>query len=249
MDIGLFFLGALGAILTVYLAKSEVIPEFRPIFDTSDKNKEIMNRREHIRRTEQHIDDTQAQLEKETLPEKVRALKTLLDSSLAELGIERNRLETLEREIKQGQILSRVLGFVFYIVLGGVFGFLLAGKVNVEGLSGNLPDYFEAIIVGATWTSYLSTIGFRSGQTKANQLLEDGLKKSSEKIEALKKEITKKVTEEASEAERRGKPDEAFRADKMARILAEEIDSTKNELQKDFDMTRQMIQRDVKGIL
>ena len=69
------------------------------------------------------------------------------------------------------------------------------------------------------------------------------------KIEALKKKITKKVTEEASEAEKTGKPDEAFRADKVARILAEEIDSTKNELQKDFDMTRQMIQRDVKGIL
>jgi hypothetical protein len=32
-NMGLFFLGAPGALLTVYLAKQEIIPEFRVIFD------------------------------------------------------------------------------------------------------------------------------------------------------------------------------------------------------------------------
>ncbi|MFZ2070745.1 MAG: hypothetical protein WAV32_03920 [Halobacteriota archaeon] len=49
MDMSLFLFGALGAILTVYLAKQEVIPEFRPLFEISEKEKEVIEHQDHIR--------------------------------------------------------------------------------------------------------------------------------------------------------------------------------------------------------
>ncbi len=44
----LFLLGALGALLTIYLTKEAVIPEFRPLFDISEMERETMGLREHI---------------------------------------------------------------------------------------------------------------------------------------------------------------------------------------------------------
>lgn len=222
MDWGLFLFGMLGALLTVYLAKHEVIPEFRPLFDTSEKVKEAKEHQNHIKKTEKHIDDIQAKLEAETLPENaVTRLTTVLKSSQDEIRDERARLQTLEREIKQSQVFSRSVGFLFYIILGGVFGSLLAGRVQIEGLSGDLPNFFESIVIGATWTSYLSVIGFSQVG-----------KRVDEKIEAAKKEITEAVT---SEAEKTGQP---LPADAMETIVAEEL-----------DLTRMIVQRDVKGIL
>jgi hypothetical protein len=49
-SIGLFLLAALGALLTVYLAKQEVIPEFRAIYDTSDDEIEVSQRQDHIKK-------------------------------------------------------------------------------------------------------------------------------------------------------------------------------------------------------
>ena len=80
MDFGLlFFLGMLGAILTVYLAKQEVVPEFRILFDTSDKEKEANRHRAHITETEDSIDSIQAQLKAPQLEEAFsqRLLKVL----------------------------------------------------------------------------------------------------------------------------------------------------------------------------
>ena len=222
MDWGLFLLGMLGALLTVYLAKQEGIPEFRPLFNISEKEKEAREQRDHIKKTEKHIDEIQARLEAESFPEDaVARLTTVLKSSQDELRDERIRLQRLEREIKQSQIISRTLGFLFYIILGGVFGSLLADRVQVKGLSGDLPDYFESIVIGATWTSYLSVIGFSQVG-----------KKVDEKIEAAKKEI---VETAIKEVERTG---QSLPADAVAEIAAEKL-----------DQARAMVQRDIKGIL
>ena len=250
MEIGLFLLGALGALLTVYLAKQEVVPEFRPLFDTSNKEKEAMEHGDHIKRTEREIDDIQAGLREKSLPgDHAQRLTTVLNASLSELTAERGRLQTLEREIKQGQLVSRSLGFLFYIVLGGVFGSLLAGRVQVEGLSGDMPNFFESIVIGATWTSYLSTIGFRSGQKKADERIEAGLKESVETINAIKKEITETVAQEVAKAEKADKVEQPVHADAVAKTIADKLDLYTIQVRKDLDITRQMIQRDLKGVL
>ncbi|MEA3346066.1 MAG: hypothetical protein U9Q78_07495 [Chloroflexota bacterium] len=203
------------------MAKQEVIPEFRPLFDTSEKEKEAREHQNHIKKTEKHIDDIQARMETESLPEDaVTRLTAVLNSSQEELQNERTRLQRWEREMKQSQVISRSLGFLFYIVLGGVFGSLLAGRVQVEGVSGDLPNFFESIVIGATWTSYLSVIGFSQVG-----------KKVDEKIEAAKKEIV----DAARETERTGQP---LPADAVAEIAAEKL-----------DLARMSVQSDVKRIL
>jgi len=230
MDFGLlFFLGMLGAILTVYLAKQEVVPEFRILFDTSDKEKEANRHRAHITETEDSIDSIQAQLKAPQLEEAFsQRLLKVLESSQIELRDERARLHTLEREIKQSQVFSRGIGFLLYIVLGGVFGSLLSGKVQVEGLSGSLPDFFEAIIIGATWTSYLSVIGFsRVG------------KKVDEKIEAARSEIMERANKRQQEASRQNRPEAAEAFSEMVTQITPDV----------FDVARMQVQRDVKGLL
>jgi DNA repair exonuclease SbcCD ATPase subunit len=249
MEIGVFLLGALGALLTVYLAKQEVIPEFRPLFDTSEKEKETREHQDHIKRTEKHIDDITDKLEQPLDKDVVTQLKTVLKTSQEELREERARLQTLEREIKQSQIISRSLGFFFYIVLGGVFGSLLAGKVKVEGLSGDLPTYFQSIVIGATWITYLSTIGFRSGQKKADDIIEAGKKETAETIEAFKKELAPRMEKIVANAEKAEKVDDPVHAPDVKRMLDEEIGKMNMTAQKNWDMTRQMVQRNVKGLL
>jgi len=223
MDFVLFLAGMLGALLTVYLAKQEIIPEFRPLFDTSEKEKEAKEHREHIKKTEKHIDEIQAKLESESLPEKdVDRLKTVLLTSQEELREERKRLRELELEIKQSQIISRGLGFLLYIVLGGIFGSLLADKVQVEGLSGNLPDIFKSMVIGATWISYSSIIGLPTRVSKFRREVD-------EKIDAVKKEVIEMMKKEA---ERRGQTPSM---DVMTTIT-ERFDLVKMEVQKDVKM-------------
>lgn len=250
MDIGLFALGALGALLTVYLAKQVVIPEFRPLLDTSEMENEAKEHQEHIKKTEKEIDDIQAELREELMQsDRAQRLTTVLNSSLSELQGERTRLQALERKIMRDQIFSRGLGILFYIVLGGVFGSLLAGRIEVEGLTGDLPNYIQSIVIGATWTTYLSAIGFRSGQGKADDRIEAVKKESAETIEVLKKGLTQKISEKVAKAERAEKVEQPILAGEVEGIVAKEIDQANMAMQKKMDVARQMVQRDVRGLL
>jgi len=250
MDYGLFALGALGALLTVYLAKQQVIPEFRPFFDTFEKQQEIAGNRDRIKKTQKHIDDLLVKLESEQLTnDGVTKLEAVLKTSQDGLRDEMTRLQSLEREIKQSQIISRGLGFLFYIVLGGVFGALLAGKVTVEGLTEGLPPYFQSIVIGGTWITYLSTIGIQAGKQKVDDTIEASKKETAEAIAELKKELMSKVEKIVAKAERAQKVDQPVLGPEVEKMLEEAIGKIDLTSQKNWDMTKQMIQRDVKGIL
>ena len=55
-EVLLFLFGGLGALLTVYLATQEVIPEFRALFDIGSKVVEVDKLRVRIRTTQDDID-------------------------------------------------------------------------------------------------------------------------------------------------------------------------------------------------
>lgn len=208
MDIVLFCFGALGALLTVYIGKQEIVPEFRPLFDTSEKEKEAIRHHNHIKLTEQHIDTIQARIEDPSTSENdAKKLQFVLETSLKELQAERERLQILEHEIKQSQVISRALGFLFYIVLGGVFGSLLAGQVKIEGLSNDLSIYLQSMVIGATWITYLSVIGL-------NQIN----KKINEEIETLRKEIQQIVETTVSQTEKRSQQPNSVPSNQLTQI-------------------------------
>jgi len=208
VDIVLFCFGALGALLTVYIGKQEIVPEFRPLFDTSEKEKEAIRHRNHIKLTEQHIDTIQARIEDPSTSENdATKLQFVLETSLKELQVERERLQILEHEIKQSQVISRALGFLFYIVLGGVFGSLLAGQVKIEGLSNDLSIYLQSMVIGTTWITYLSVIGL-------NQIN----KKINEEIETLRKEIQQIVETTVSQTEKRSQQPNSVPSNQLTQI-------------------------------
>ncbi|WP_157196709.1 hypothetical protein [Methanococcoides burtonii] len=45
---GTFLFGAFGALLLVYISKDVAIPEFRPLYDISDMQREARRHRKHI---------------------------------------------------------------------------------------------------------------------------------------------------------------------------------------------------------
>ncbi len=219
MDIVLFCFGALGALLTVYIGKQEIVPEFRPLFDTSEKEKEAIRHRNHIKLTEQHIDTIQARIEDPSTSETdLKKLQIVLETSQKELQAERERLQVLEHEIKQSQVISRALGFLFYIVLGGIFGSLLAGQVKIEGLSNDLSIYLQSMVIGATWITYLSIIGL-------NQIN----KKINEEIEALRKEIQQIVETTVSQTEKRSQQPNSIPSSQLTQIY-ELLDETRTSI-------------------
>jgi archaellum component FlaC len=208
VDIVLFCFGALGALLTVYIGKQEIVPEFRPLFDTSEKEKEAIRHHNHIKLTEQHIDTIQARIEDpSTSDNDATKLQIVLETSLKELQAARERLQILEHEIKQSQVISRALGFLFYIVLGGIFGSLLAGQVKIEGLSNDLSIYLQSMVIGATWITYLSIIGLNQIKKKVN-----------EEIETLRKEIQQIVETTVSQTEERSKQPNSIPSSQLTQI-------------------------------
>ena len=126
---------------------------------------------------------------------------------------------------------------------------MLAGIVEVRGLPGNLPDYFESVIIGATWTSYLSTIGFRTGQKRTEDRIEQLRTQALQQFDEVKKVLPQMVANEVAEAEKADKIDEPKEADKVARQVTEKLDQVRIELEEDLNFTKQMVQRDVRGLL
>lgn len=250
-DWGLFLLGALGALLTVYLAKDDVIPEFRPIYDTSDDIKERKDIQDRIADLEKEMADNQKRLDKGPLSaEETTQLQVSLASLHQSVEEERSREKVLEDEIRHGQIISRSLGFVFYILLGGVFGSLLAGLVQVPGFSGSLPTYFQSVVIGATWTTYLSTIGLKSGQKKVDETVNAGQQDTQKRIASLKAELTEYIDNETAKVKKaQPRTEEAIDLAALKLGVFAKIDEASSDISDNWNFTRAMAVRDAKGIL
>jgi hypothetical protein len=68
-----------------------------------------------------------------------------------------------------------------YIGLGSVFAGSLSNSITVEGLEGALGNAVKPLVTGATWTSYLSVLGFRNekkgkkdAESRVDSLSKDG---------------------------------------------------------------------------
>lgn len=228
-----FIVGMLGALVTAYLAKNEAIPEFRLFSDhTSETRTEAARHHERTRKTAREIDEIQAEIKKPGLPPgDSERLIAVVKSSQEELRDERARLRELERRIWRDLFISRSTGFVFYVILGGAFGFLLTGLVTVEGVTGTFPKAVESFVIGASWTTYLTAIGLKAGERKAGERgVETGLRTASEVIEAAKKEITDMVAREVADAEQTEKVEHPVKADKVKREVGEKLELIASEL-------------------
>jgi hypothetical protein len=251
MDISLLLLGAIGALVTVYVAKDQVIPEFRPLFDIAEHVAEAAVLRAHIDQTRKEINETQGKLKEDArLPDAHAArLQKFVNTSHDEIKVAAARLAFLEKRIVRGQTLSRGLGFFFYIVLGGIFGSLLAGRVQVLGANEELPDIFEAMLIGATWTTYLAAVGYRTGQKLVEETLTGVRKESIDAVEHLKKELTEMVGNEMAKIGSGSPASTPSQVDGVAKIIAASLDQAGVRIQTRLDVASHLVRRDMKGML
>ena len=250
VQFGTFLFGAFGALLLVYVSKDVAIPEFRPLYDISDMQREARRHRKHIERTEADLDSLQVRMRAASISEDIQVLSTGLESYLKEVEAERVRLHVLEKEIKDGQILSRGLGFFFYIVLGGVFGTLLSGQVDITFVSEGVSNYIESFVIGATWTSYLSSIGIRSTQKRVGGQVDKLRDEFSRDMERYKRDLKDQIFEMANrvnadlDLEKEGSNYELLWS-----AVSEKLDDTGLKFVDELDETKRIIDNDVKGLL
>lgn len=254
MDLGLFALGAFGAVLTVYLAKQQAIPDFRVVIDIADEENQAAEKSAHIKKTEKDIDDLQEELRQQTISrERAGRLKNVLASSLSELEGERARLRSLESKIGRSKLVSRTIGILLYVVLGGVFGALLGGKIRLEGIDANLPSGLQAVAIGATWTTYLSAVGFRASQGKVQENFEtriEALKaESAAKFDALKRELSRRVEDQVAIAERTDRTETPVLAPQAADLVEDLVQRAINANQQTFDIARLNVEQDVRPLV
>jgi hypothetical protein len=270
----LFVLGALGALLTIYIGKQELVPEFRALIDVSAKIDQAKRIHELLENTQKDIDCWQKTLTAgDTSSDLAAHLSLGIDKSFEELKYYRDSLKPLQDTIDSQQILSRVIGFFIYVIMGGVFAVFLAGIIKIEGASFELTKYVIAFVIGTAWTSYLSTIGIKRGQDKADQRLQDSEEKSAQELVKMKDNIISAIERGQAVVEKpahqladskenivsRPKQPRTVEmgpitlGDKLDPALAKAImfnfDKAASNMKSDFKFTRAMVHRDLKGVL
>jgi hypothetical protein len=182
-----FLLGLLGATLTLYLAKQVVIPELRPLYDTSQIESDLRDLRAAVVDDRQRIRAVQTEIEAQ--PQRVADLARLVESYEGLLKLDQSSLDALEGRLRRNQIFSRGMGFLLFVILGGVIAGLLTGRVTVSGFQGTLPQSFQAVAIGAGWTGFLSVLGIRNIQEAAANQLDQVRDHAVQQIDALKTDL------------------------------------------------------------
>jgi hypothetical protein len=164
----LYVLGALGALLTLYARSEEPIPAFRAFFDYETLEGELEKLKAEIKKDQETRKIYSEEYRNNNFDDKkFENLTKDIDDRISDNDVIRARLEG---KVQQAQIIHRALGFIFYIVFGGLFAGLLSNVITVEGLDGTLGTAVKPIVLGATWTSYLTLLGFRDQKNKVNAL-------------------------------------------------------------------------------
>lgn len=178
-----YIFGGVGALLTVYIRSEESIPAFRAIFDYEEMETElsevIRDIDEDINFRKQYTEKyAKKELEDQQFDRLFKEINSRIEASIA-------RRTYLEGHVYRAQIGHRIFGFLVYIVLGGVFAGLLSDYIEIVGVDSTLVDAIKPLVIGATWTTYLSTLGFRRQEQVKNE--------SEKKVASISREITPKI--------------------------------------------------------
>lgn len=233
-----FLLGFAGALLTVYLFKNTPIPEFPPVDDVKEASEDALKTRAQLEKRQAEVDAIQDELRTDpsnapNLTRIIRAIEPLIAGDRARLG-------QLERRIRTSQMFSRALGFAAFIILGGVVAALLAGRVKVSAAGGDatLPEGAQALLIGATWTTFLSALGFRSTQNAATDAIDDAKTRVGQQVDALKNDVVDKL--KSPQPGGQGLASAQNRAD-LADSLSEEFDRVRNALNERLELSKRNV--------
>jgi hypothetical protein len=111
------------------------------------------------------LDRTQSSFENGTLgPERFAPLEA---SYRAEVDGTQKQLLSRQKQLDRYQMIHRISGFLAYVVLGGAFAALFTGFITIDGVPEEIRRVGEPLLLGASWTSYLSLVGFGAVKKEA----------------------------------------------------------------------------------
>jgi hypothetical protein len=240
-----FLLGLFGALVTLYLAKQVVIPELRPLFDTTDTEKESKSLEVLTANARQRIDAVLSQMATDS--QHSADLQRQLDGLQSSLKLNQKRLAVVERRLLLSQVMSRGSGFILFVILGGVVANLLTGtaRVTVTGFQGTLPPGIQAFAIGASWIGFLSLVGIRNIQESASTQV-DAVKDSTvQQLNDLKSKLDGLVRPGVSQ----GPIMVPFSAQAdLSKEISERFDSTLREVSAGFNNAKVRIREDARRV-
>lgn len=235
-----FLLGTVGAILTLYLARQVMIPKFRPLVSIEPIENSAQQAREDIAKTKIRLEKFQAMMTDQPLNSCLTRVFNALERSLRHQEI---RLDRYENQVLVHQYVSSVLGFLFFVVLGGAFAFLFTGqvKVSLQGPNGgSLPESVQAVAIGAGWTGLVSIVGIRGIQSTATSIIGQMGEQSKKHIDELKKSLVEGIRPDQPV----GAPAAVPTPDQLAQLaslIVAQCDQAKNDLSAHLDKARESI--------
>lgn len=230
MDWQFFIPGAAGALLTVYVAAAQVVPEFPALIDIEDIEDEIADHEAALDATNTEIDNLHAELAQPLADQQaLDALKERLRSEEAERGILLARKEAEDKRLRRSQVISKTFGFALFVLFGGIIASLLADRVVIEDVSGSqsgFADGVKAFVIGGAWTSFLATLGYRSGSKKVDKRLEELGQGAKRRLRELEEQLQTlaEVDDPADSTQKKRKREQKERAEKTLGKARREID-------------------------
>lgn len=181
-----FFLGLIGALITVYL----FLGEFLPSTGGKVNYEQLKHELEDMKKQR---DSKMA--ERQTLGQKVSGLTQLdqsqglaLQAQVAEsntaLETYNRQIEFLAKQVAQERWHLFMMGFPIYLVLGGFFASAFA------------VNYIQAVVVGFGWTAVADRIGLKKEVAEKSRLTKENIDQitgaATAAIDAMKKELQKR---------------------------------------------------------
>lgn len=201
------FFGAVGAVLAVTLLKRTPLPTFgfQSVSEAEERKKDLADRLANHRKERDALQD-----ELRTMPPhapevaaEMRARQELLAATLQDdIATDTNAHAEVVAYLQRQERNSYVAGFAVYILGGVAFAVMLTGVIIVELPAGVPDDAGSALIIGATWPTFLGAFRLRSAYEGAQQDYERTVEKLQKELVEAKKALAKATPAAAAEGHR-----------------------------------------------
>jgi hypothetical protein len=257
IDVGLVIAGAIGALIAIFVRKQDVTWDAPLWGDTADLIKQRAAAAERVQKTQNDLDALQDILAQGVDAADLERLRLLALAYENGLNSDKTTHTQLERSIDRRNIVSRIAGFILYVVIGGFLAAFLASRVTIEGFTTGFPDYLKAVPIGFAWTSVLSLFGIKVVEGKYDVRIQEAKTEVANEIEEAKKRIERMLKPAASADSEALRNEDLLvtlgmgngnRQEALSTVL-NELDRTKARVSRDFDVARAQVSIDAKGAI
>lgn len=189
------FFGAVGAVLAVTIVKRTPLPTFgfQSVTEAEERKKDLAERLASHRKERDSLQDELRRMppNEPQVAAEIRARQELLAATLQhDIETDTKAQADVVAYLQRQERNSYLAGFAVYILGGVAFAVMLTGVLLVELPAGIPKDAGSALIIGATWPTFLGAFRLRSAYEGAQQDYERTVEKlQKELIETKQKAL------------------------------------------------------------